>query len=531
MNALDYAVVGAYLLTLLAVGFRFRTQHDSRGYFLGDRKIRWIALALSAMATQLGAISFVSAPAFVGIREGGGLTWLTYELGVPLAILLILFTVAPKLYGSGVVSIYEYIERRFGRSSRLALSITFQLSRGLASAVSVYAVAIILESGFDVPFWQSIVIVGVMTALYSIMGGMKAVVFTDALQMVLIVLGIVVCLGFGLDAIGGIGPFVQSVDTDRLQAIKYASLGLSGDEFGLAPMIFGGIVLYASYYGCDQTQAQRFLAASSYADARRVLLANGFLRFPITLAYCLMGLVIGTLALNTPAFLAQIPADEPDRLIPVFLLNYVPHGAIGLVFVGLLAAAMSSLSSAVNSLAAVTVEDFGRLAGGRLSQSAYLRLARGAAVGWGLFMLVFSSLVGTIAPTVIEAINKVGSLFYGPILAMFLLAALSRRVTGPAANTGLAAGLLSNLYLWLFMPQVFWFWWNFIGFAVSLLSSVIVTGLLSSRARMGDAAPAALPDKVGTLWQGKMKVAGLLVGMFAAIIAVSLVVGAGLRSA
>jgi len=473
MNALDYTLIVLYIAVLLGLGLRFRRQTGTRAYFLGDKTIGWPALTLSAMATQLGAISFVSAPAFVGLREGGGMIWLTYELGVPLAMLLLLLTVAPSLYRSGVVSIYEYVERRFGLSTRLILSLTFQLSRGLATAVTVYAVSLILETGFGMPFWQSLMIIGVGTVLYSVMGGMKAVVFGDALQMILIVLAILICLGAGLYELGGVGALLAKLDPDRLRVIEPGNLGFSGEEFGLLPMIFGGVVLYASYYGCDQTQAQRLLAAGSYSDARRVLIANGLLRFPITLAYCSTGLVIGTLALTSPEFGGQLSADEPDRMIPLFLLEYLPNGLIGFVFIGLLAAAMSSLSSAINSLAAVTIEDLTRLRGIAFSDRGYLGRARLAAIGWGVFTLAFSTVAGDIAPTVIEAINKVGSLFYGPILAMFLLATLSRRTGGDAATAGLLAGLLGNFILWVFLPQVFWFWWNFLGLSVALAVALI----------------------------------------------------------
>lgn len=520
MNISDYAVIAAYVAVLLAIGYFHRSQKEARNYFLGDGKIGWQTLSLSAMATQLGAISFVSAPAFVGIREGGGMIWLTYELGVPLAMLLLLATLAPVLYRSGVVSIYEYVERRFGLGSRLILSLTFQISRGLATAVSVYAVSIILEAGFGVPFWQSLLIVGVGTVLYSAMGGMKAVVLGDALQMILIVLAILVCLVAGLVALGGIGPFLEQVDPQRLKVLKPASFGFSGDEFGLLPMVFGGIVLYASYYGCDQTQAQRLLAARNYGDARRVLLTNGLVRAPITITYCLMGLVIGTLAATTPSFLAQVPSDQPDRLIPVFLLNYLPHGLIGFVFVGLLAAAMSSLSSAVNSLAAVTIEDLTRLRKAPFSADRYLKLARLAAIGWGGFTLVFSSVVGGIAPTVIEAINKVGSLFYGPVLAMFLLAFLFRRTRGVDANIGLVTGLVLNLYLWLFEPQIFWFWWNFLGCAATLLSALAVNAL--RRHGLGHP-PEAVPGAGGGATALRVQDAVLMLGMFTFIIVLGLI--------
>ncbi len=519
MNIWDYLVIAAYLAGMLGLGVAFRHQRGERDYFLADGTLGWPALALSAMATQLGAISFVSAPAFVGLRDGGGMVWLAYEFGVPLGILLILMTVAPALYRSGVVTIYAFIERRFGLSTRLVLSFAFQLSRGLATAVTIYAVAIILKAGFGIPFWQSLLIVGAGTALYSIMGGMRAVVIGDAVQMVIIVIAILACLVIGLSALGGWSVLLDTVDPARLRVLRTDSFGFSGDEFGLLPMIFGGIVLYASYYGCDQTQAQRLLAARNYQAGRRVLLTNGLLRGPITLTYCLVGLVVGALAVRDSAFGAQVSAAEPDRLIPLFLLTYLPHGLIGFVFVGILAAAMSSLSSAINSLAAVSVEDWCRLRGRPPEDGRTLVWARWAAIGWGVFTLVFSSMVGRIAPTVIEAINKIGSLFYGPILGIFLLAVLAPRTGGRDAIVGLLTGLAANFVLWLGFPQVFWFWWNAIGCVVTLTAALTSTRLSSRR-------PVAAAASAGVAWRELVSPAGLaLWAAFLALLAIGALFG------
>ena len=184
-------------------------------------------------------------------------------------------------------------------------------------------------------------------------------------------------------------------------------------------------------------------------------------------------MIIGTLALNTPEFLAQIPADNPDWMMPVFILNYLPHGLIGLLVVAILAAAMSSLSSAINSLSAVTIEDYQRLSGRKFSEQQYLRLAKGIGLFWGAMTLLLSLFADDIAPTIIEAINKVGSMFYGPILAVFLLALFNRNINALSVNVGIITGVVGNAILWLYFPDVFWFWWNLIGFAVTLIVSFI----------------------------------------------------------
>ncbi len=184
--------------------------------------------------------------------------------------------------------------------------------------------------------------------------------------------------------------------------------------------------------------------------------------------------------MQTPELQAQIPDNKPDWMMPVFIVNYLPSGLIGLLVVAIMAAAMSSLSSAINSLAAVTTEDICRVKGHELSDEQYMRFAKRAGVGWGLFTLILSFFAGDIAPTIIEAINKIGSVFYGPVLATFLLGIHSKRITAKAANIGLLLGVFSNTFLWLSDNPLFWFWWNFIGFIVAILSAHLANRLIPS---------------------------------------------------
>ena len=245
----------------------------------------------------------------------------------------------------------------------------------------------------------------------------------------------------------------------------------------LFPMVLGGVILYASYYGCDQSEAQRALSAKSESDLKKMMLANGIFRFPITLLYCLAGLVVGTLAFNDANLLSQIPKDNPDWLMPVFILNYLPHGLIGLLVVAILAAAMSSLSSAINSLAAVSLEDYFKLTRKRAKPEGYLNHAKFAGLLWGGIILLLSLNAGDIAPTVIEAVNKVGSVFFGPVLAVFLLGMLTKKINATQVNTGLMCGVLTNLSFAFFVEDVFWFWWNVTGFASTVIPAIILSVL------------------------------------------------------
>ncbi|MDT0595354.1 sodium:solute symporter family transporter [Glaciecola petra] len=481
MNLIDYVIVFAYLLAMLGIGFYYRKQTDQSDYFLGGRTLPWQALSLSVMATQLSAVSFISAPAFVGLREGGGLFWLSYELAIPLAMLFLLWFILPSLHASGVVSVYDFLEKRFNRFTRVLISFVFQISRSFATAIMIYAITLVLQSTMGLPFWLSIVCIGLITLIYSAFGGMKAVVIGDAVQMLLIIFGAVACLWVALSHLGGFQVMLDNTDSARLETLNYTGYGLSGNDFGLLPMLFGGLVLYASYYGCDQSEAQRSLSSRSIGDLRKILVTVGLARFPITLLYCFSGLAIGALVATTPEFAAQIPSDRTDWMVPIFILNYMPIGLTGLLVVAMMAAAMSSLSSAINSLAAVSLEDYIRISKKTLSPTQYVSNARWVGVFWGVVTLGLSTIAGDIAPTIIEAINKIGSLFYGPILAIFLLGIYSKKVGALAASGGLLFGVGVNIYLWLSGSLLFWFWWNVIGFVIALCVAYTITFTLTNQ--------------------------------------------------
>lgn len=481
MNAFDYAIVVAYLAMLLGLGYFFKEQRSKQDYFLGGRQLGVFPLTLSTMATQLSAISFISAPAFVGLREGGGMVWLSYEFAVPLAMLLLMVYVLPALYRSGVVSIYDFLESRFGLSTRLLISFVFLVSRAFGTSIAIYATALILNTAMGINFYAAIAVIGVITLIYSFQGGMKAVVYSDAAQMILIFSGVAMVLLFSLRNMGGFEAFLANIDNSRLTVLRTDSLGLAGDEWGLWPMIFGGIVLYASYYGCDQTQAQRALSARDESAVRRILMLNGLARFPVVLLYCVTGLVLGTFAAMNPDFLARVDLRSPDTLVPLFIVEYMPNGLIGLLIVALLAASMSSLSSVVNSLSAVSIEDYTRLSGKKLERESYVFWSRATVLFWGFVIVALSIFGGGIAPTVIEAINKIGSVFYGPILATFLLAILRPGVGSNGANAGLLAGVGVNLYLWLAQPQIFWLWWNVTGCVATIGVALLVAAFVEER--------------------------------------------------
>ena len=523
MNWLDYTVIAIYLVGFIAMGYFFKDNKDSKDYFLGGKSLGWFPLSLSTMATQLSAISFISAPAFVGLKANGGMKWLTFEFAVPLAMIGIMFFIIPPLYKSGIVSIYEYLEQRFSKSTRKIISVVFQISRALGTGVMVFTMALIIQAVVGISFHYTLIIISVVTLAYSYQGGMKAVVWGDAIQMIILFAGLVICLIVGYSLLKDTGTFT-GFDTDRLQVIDFDNFGIfSGDEYGFWPMLLGGLFLYLSYYGTDQTQAQRLLSARDEGTIKKLLMANGLLRFPVVLVYCVMGLIIGYLVSNIPEFYESIqettrihyPGEyaksgfKPDLMIPVFITNYLPNGLIGILMVGVMSAAMSSLSSTINSLSAVTIEDFFNSGEKKLEGKRYIFISKGLVVFWGSVCILAAYLFGNSQSTVIELINAISSLFFGPILAAFILAIFFRKVNHIGMNVAIITSVVVNLvfkYLpdlvYLFnqgsfyngnasihsaladtgitnVPDLFWIWYNLTGFVIALVVAVIVSKLTS----------------------------------------------------
>ncbi|RQO60429.1 hypothetical protein DBR47_08690 [Paucibacter sp. KBW04] len=506
MSPLDWWVICGYLAGTLGLSAWFaRRQTSAADYYVGGRSLPWWALAISILATQSSANSFIGIPAYVALVQGGGLTWLQYELMLPLAMIVVMVVLVPVLRGLGVISVYEYLERRFDRRTRVWLSVVFLLSRGLATGVALYAAALVVQVSTGLPLHWAIVLTGGITVIYDTMGGMRAVVWTDVAQMTVLLGGIVLCASIAWDMSGGGAAIIAAQDPARLAAIEWAHGVGDGARAPLWGFVAGGLVLYISYYGVDQSQAQRTLSAINVSGAQRALVLNGILRFPLTLAYAGLGLAIGAVALKHPALRDAVPANRLDLLVPRFIELYLPSGARGLLVAAILAAAMSSLDSALNSLSAATLRDFVEP---RIGPAKALRAGRWVTLIWGLTIVGFALTVGGLASSVVEGINRIGALFYGPLLAAFACGILDRRARGPAVLAGVAVGLAINLLLASTLgANLFWMWWNITGLLVATVVTWVGSRLI---------APPQPAQLLGTtldaqaLWRGVSQQKGLI---------------------
>ena len=479
MNGFDWLIIIVYGCGMIGLSVWIgRSQASHEDYFVGGRNLPWWAVGLSTMATQTSAISFISIPAFVALKPGGGLTWLQYELAVPLAMILVMVFLIPFFRELKLISVYGYLENRFNPSVRNLVSLIFLISRGLGTGVGVYASAIVLSVCLGTPLWATILIIGIVTIIYDTIGGITAVVYSDVIQMVILLSGVILCIFYADGIIGGSGDIWATFPAARRDAVD-PSIGL-GDASGVPfwAFLIGGIFLYSSYYGTDQSQVQRELSATTTADTKKSLVLNGLARFPLTMLYIFLGVAVYAVYVQSPELRHSVPPDKPDYLIPQFILTYLPPGLRGLLFASLLAAAMSSLDSALNSLSAATMQDFVEK---RLKNPArILFYSKITTIGWGIAITGFAFAVGNISDTVIEGINKIGSAFYGPILATFMVGVASKKANAGGVLIGIVAGVIFNLILWLGFPKIYWMWWNVFGFLVTVAVSLAASPFLKS---------------------------------------------------
>ncbi|MGD9058119.1 MAG: hypothetical protein PVF38_18375, partial [Desulfobacterales bacterium] len=325
LNAFDWGIIIVYLMGMIGLSvYLARGQKSGRDYYLGGNKTAPLPIALSTMATQCSTNSLLGAPAFVAFAAGGGLIWLQFELAVPLAMIVLMALIFPLLRGLNLISVYAYLENRFDARTRTLVSLFFQFIRALGTGVTVYGISLVLMLCLNLPFWAAVLMLGGITIVYDVLGGMKAVIWSDVIQIVVLFGAILAAIVIAVHLAGGL-PVVFDQPA-RLRAVNFSSHGLGdGQTFAFWPMLIGGFFLYLSYYGCDQTQAQRELSTRSVADTNRALFLDGMLRFPLVLSYCFLGLCLGAYALLHPDFVAALPltdTGEPNYnvAVPVFVL-------------------------------------------------------------------------------------------------------------------------------------------------------------------------------------------------------------------
>ena len=481
MRWLDLSVILAYLAGITWFGARFRkSQHSLRDYFLGGRNIPWWAIALSIVSAETSTLTVIGTPV---LAFQGDFGFLQLVLGYLLARLVIVTLFLPAYFRGEMYTAYELIRGRFGERLRRLAAAAFLVLRALAEGVRVFAISIVVSVILGSGETASVMVILCLTLFYTYEGGLAAVIWTDVVQMFLYVLGAGVSLVVLLRDIPGGWTHVAAVA---------GPLGkLRVFDFRLAPPaifftrtysfwagIIGGCFLTTASHGTEQLMVQRLLAARSRLESQVALLVSWvviFLQFALFLA-------IGACLFVFYRERALTPPAVADRLYPLYIWQNLPAGVAGLVMAAILAASMSNLSAALNSLASTTVLDLIRPLRSKLSDSGngnatngrdWLPLSRLATVAWGA-VLAGIALLARNWGSVLQAGLSIASVVYGSLLGVFLLGLLTRRVREMDAMIGMAAGLALMLYVRL-ATSIAFTWYVLIGSAATFFVGLAIS--------------------------------------------------------
>lgn len=531
------------------------TKHsgDVEGYFLANRSLPWWAVGLSVMATQLSAITLVGT---TGQAYSDGMRFIQFYYGLPLAMVILCITAVPFFYRAKVYTAYEYLERRFDAKTRSLTSFFFLISRGLGVGVVIAAPSVILSIVLGWDEVTTIFVMGLSTTFYTMVGGVQAVTWTDVKQMAVIFFGLTVVLIIILSSFpAGVSVsdgFHLAGATGRLTTID-TSFDLK-ERYTIWTGLIGALFLFLSYFGCDQSQVQRFLTAKSVSEGRTSLLMSAFLKIPMQFLILTIGVMVfvfyqfsappmifnaveankaqiskpadyqnlqnqyesihaareqaaldfvtinrqGNEAATEAAKQTYLEADaqfnasrknatefikttndnksfnDVNYVFPTFIIANMPAGVIGLIIAAIFAAAMSSISAELNSLATATIIDFYRRHfKPEATDKHYVFAGRVATFFWGIFACIVA-MYSTSLGSLIEVVNTFGSFFYGSLLGVFVLAIAVPRARSRGAFFGLLFGIVSVWIAYKFVDIAF-LWFNVVGCLATVVAGYLIS--------------------------------------------------------
>jgi len=487
-GALNWSIVLIYLVANLGLGWlmsrRVKTAED---YYLGDRSAPWWAIGISVIATYVSALSFLGGPAWA---YGDGMAALAIHVNYALVIFVCIVFFIPFFYNSGVASIYEYLERRFGVSSRVIMGFLFMFTMSVGAASILTATAFVVTFVTGIESTTAIVIMTVIVVFYTMLGGMNAVIWTDVLQGIILIFGAFVVLG---SLLSQIGPFTEALSfldmNDKLNPIN------TDLDFSIPPTIWAGVFAMTLYhitvYGANQFMVQRALAAKNIGDAKKSYLVMGFAAFFLYFIFFLIGALLFV-------YYKGEPFEQPNQIILIFANSLAIPGLLGVIAAAIMSASMSSTSSALNSLSTITVTDFyQKFYRTDADQAHYLFMSRIFTMLWGLAIIPIAIAFADGSGSILEVLSKVGSYVVGAKLCMFGMGFFSKHVSERGLLIGVFAGFIGLLVfvpldiikpmvdsLWagigLDRPKVAWPWYPVIAgginFVVSWVASVALDG-------------------------------------------------------
>jgi SSS family solute:Na+ symporter len=459
LNKLDFAIIALYLLGITLFGLRFRKKQRSlRDYFLAGRDIPWWAISLSIVAAETSTLTIISIP---GLAYDTNLTFLQVVMGYIVGRIVISFVLLPHYFRGDLYTAYELIERRFGRGLRSLTAGLFLLTRAAAEGVRVYAVSIVVSIALGTGELASIAIITILTLIYTFEGGLAAVIWTDVVQTVIYVGGTLVGLVTILHLVPGGWTAIHAAaaSAGKLQVFDFSTSLWIPYTFWAG--LIGGAFFTVASHGTDQLIVQRLLAARGQKQSATALIVSGVAVFFQFAMFLLVGVMLWAYYRQPSIFFGR-----GDRIYPKFIVTSMPHGISGLLIAAILAAAMSNLSAALNSLSSTTIMDFYVQLRPAAEERLRMRLARVATFAWALVLFALAVIALHRAGRVVEVGLQIASVAYGALLGAFLLGVLTKRANSRGAMIGMLCGFATELYLWR-ATHVPWTWWVMIGAGVT----------------------------------------------------------------
>ncbi len=472
MNPIDLAVIAVYVAGCTALGAWLGSRSQGlKGYFLGESNIPAWAVMISIVATETSTATFLSVP---GVAYDGDFTFLQLAFGYLVGRVIVATVLLPAYFRGQILTAYQLLQDRFGGPTRTTASLLFLVARSLGDGLRLYLAATILRhlTGWSVE--AAIVVVATITVVYTFLGGMRAVIWTDVIQFSVYIVGAIAALWLLVGKLPGGWP--ELVETAR-SAGKFRVLNFDFDltqKYTFWAGLIGAMVLNTSTHGADQLMVQRYLSARSQRQAAGALIASGF----VVLAQFSLFLLIGV---SLWVFFRRFPPSEPfhrsDEAFSYFIVRYLPTGLLGLVIASVFSAAMGTLAGSLNSSSASIVNDLYRPATGRDDERHLVRVSRMMTVVWGVVLGVVAFFAQFLEDNVVNNALAIAGLVSGILLGLFLLGILTRRVGQAAAMVGVITGVIAVLGA-KFGSDLAFPWFALIGsstvFTIGLATSYLV---------------------------------------------------------
>ena len=471
VNSIDLYILVTYMIGVVLWGMWIgRRQRDVTDYVVSGRDLPWWAILGSIVATETSTVTFLSIP---GFAWGNDLTWLQLPMGFIIGRFVVALLLLPRFFSGNFFTAYQVLHERFGGATKTVTSLLFIITRTLADGLRLYLTAIVLWKVIGLDLRLSVICIGIATIVYTFVGGMRAVVWTDFVQFLVYMSGAVITLFVLGDAVdGGWSQILDAAGAQNKWQVFDFGFDWSNPHIFWAGLL-GGTFLSIGSHGADQLMVQRYLSSRSHRDARRALIASGFVVFVQFAIFLVIGIGLWAFYEQHPP---ATPFEKGDHVFATFMVEKLPIGVCGIVLGAVFAAAMSTLSSSINSSATALATD---VLGMQPHDPRMLRAIRGLTVLFGLAQITVGA-AGHWPDNVVGAVMSIAGFTTGIILGVFFLGALTRRVDQRAALTGLLIGLVGMTAV-KFGTSLAWPWFALVGSSLTFVSGYLASFLFRTR--------------------------------------------------